>query len=220
MSAKQAHCKPWSQQTAGTGETWRAVLAPLACPAGGQHQNDSSPSQAQHKRTMLLQLEFLRLETILVCVTKHWLPQSYSLTWCEMVQLSVLRNGRLNFSPSWLCNQNGPSCSQWNGWGTYTCWKMGLCSYFLLIRKVLIKVFLSSGENEGEAFLMPFRSVWWLSHSLDALTDIDLSIAIAQFNSETRIHAFNVPGHLKSTWFFQRGHFSFFSMLFIWKKKK
>lgn len=196
------------------------MLAPLACPAGGQHQNDSSPSQTQHKRTTLLQLEFLRLETILVCVTKHWLPQSYSLTWCEMVQLSVLRNGRLNFSPSWLCNQNGPSCSQWNGWGTYTYWKMCLCSYFLLMRKFLIKVFLSSGENEGEAFLMPLRSVWWLSHLLDALTDVDLSIAIAQFNSEARIHAFNVPGHLKSTWFFQRGHLSFFSMLFSWKKKK
>lgn len=158
-SAKQAHCKLSSQQTAGTGKTWRAVLAPLACPAEGQHQNDSSPSQAQHKRTVLHQLEFLRLKTILVCVTKHRLPRSYSLTWCEMVQLCILRNGRSNFSPSWLCNQNGPSCSQWNGWGTYTCWKMGPCSYFLLIRKFLMKVFLGSREKEGEAFLMPLRSV-------------------------------------------------------------
>lgn len=112
VSAKQAYCKPLSRQTAGTGETPRAVLALLARPAGGRHQSDSSPSQAQHKGTTLLQLEFLRLKTILVCVTKHQLPQSYSLTWCEMVQLCVLRNGRLNFSPSWLRNQNGPLCSQ------------------------------------------------------------------------------------------------------------
>lgn len=64
-----------------------------------------------------------------------------------------------------------------------------------------MKVFFRS-EEEEEAFLMPLRSVWWLSHLSDALTDTDLSIPTAQFDLGTRIPAFSVPGHFESTWFF------------------
>lgn len=117
--------------------------------------NDSSPSPARHKRTVLLQLEVLRLKTMLVCVTKQGQPHSYRFPQCDIVQLWVLRNGALNFSPSQFCKQIGPSCAQWNSWGTYTCWKTGHCSYFLLIREFLMKVFLSIMKKEEKASLMP-----------------------------------------------------------------
>lgn len=128
-----------------------------------------TPLPALHSTAVLLQLEVLSLKPISVCVAEQQQPPSYRLPQCDIVQLWVLRSGPGVFSPSEFCNQTGPSCAQWNSWGTYTCWKMGLCSYFLLIRKCLMRVFFSIMQKEGKASLMPLLgqsggSVTYLMH--------------------------------------------------------
>lgn len=82
VSAKQPHCRHHPRPVGLCWPCWSV-------------QNDSSPSPAQHKRTLLLQLEVLKLKRILVCVTEQCQPPQSTT-----VQLWVLRNGVLNFSPS------------------------------------------------------------------------------------------------------------------------
>lgn len=62
----EARLGQWCQQNSPSAAAIPDLLG-CAGPAG-LHQR--TPLPAQHKRTMLLQLEVLRLETILVCVTK------------------------------------------------------------------------------------------------------------------------------------------------------
>ena len=111
-SAQQACCKPLSQQTAGTGETQQALLPRWHVPLRDSTKMTPLPARHSTKEPYCSGLKRY------YDVTKHQLPQRYSLTWCEMVQLWVLRNRSSNSFPSWLCNQNGPSCPQWNDWVT------------------------------------------------------------------------------------------------------